>query len=135
MNGFFAGMRRSGFGSGISSDRLAKAMVEVLLQLPPEPTPTKELVVHHLGLVGQMATTRELNAAWNAAKRLAARDHSDKFGLDGNVLRPASAIPDRPRGKLSTAGQRKLAALADKEQVMPDEMLGRLIAAWRSKKE
>jgi len=35
-------MRRAGFGSGSSTGRLAQAMVDVLLRLPPEAPPTKE---------------------------------------------------------------------------------------------
>jgi hypothetical protein len=129
MNDFFAGMRRAGFGSGISANRLARAMVEIMVQLPSEPPPTKELVVRHLGLLGQMSATREINTAWNQAKRMAAREHPDKFALDGKVLRSAASLADRPSGKLSAATQRKLVALAAKEQLSPDELVSRLIAA------
>jgi hypothetical protein len=109
-------------------------MVEVLSQLPPEVTPSKEIVVQHLGLLGQMTKTRDINAAWNGAKRQVARDHPDRFCLDGKVLRRESAMEDGPREKLSTAGHRKLAALAAKEGMTPDELLGRLISTWRSAK-
>jgi hypothetical protein len=79
-----------------------------------------------------MSKTRDVNAAWNSAKRQVAREHPDRFCLDGKVLRPASAMENRPREKLSAAGHRKLAALATKEGMTPDELLGRLIASWRS---
>ena len=62
------------------------------------------------------------------------REHADRFCLDGKVLRRASAIEDRPREKLSTAGHRRLAALAAKEGMTPDELLGRLISTWRGAK-
>ena len=131
MSGYFAQMRRAGFDIGLSTGKLAQAMVEVLLRLPSEAAPTKELVVQHLGLLGQMSKTRDLNAAWNSAKRQVARERPDRFCLDGIVLRPASAVKDRPREKLSVAGHRKLAALATKEGTTPDELLSRLISSWR----
>ena len=132
MRGYFAPIRRAGFDIGLSAGKLTKAMVEVLSQLPPEVTPSKEVVVQYLGLLGQMSKTRDLNAAWNGAKRQAVRDHPDRFCLDGKVLRWASAMEERPREKLSTAGHRKLAALAAKEGLTPDELLSRLISAWRA---
>jgi hypothetical protein len=132
MRGYFAQVRRAGFDIGLSTGKLTKAMVDVLLQLPAEAAPSKELVVQHLGLLGQMSKTRDVNAAWNNAKRQIVRDHPDRFWLDGKVLRPASAFEDRPREKLSAAGHRKLSALAAKEGLTPDELLGRLISSLRS---
>ena len=131
MKGYFAQVRRAGFDIGLSTGKLAKAMVEVLSQLPPEAPPSKQVVVAHLGPLGQMSKTRDVNAAWNNAKRQVVREHPDRFCLDGKVLRWAAAMEDRPREKLSAAGHRKLAALATKEGMRPDELLGRLIASWR----
>ena len=134
-SGYFAQIRRAGFDIGLSTGKLTKAMIEVLLQLPPGVTPSKELVVQHLGLLGQMSKTRDINAAWNSAKRQVVREQPDRFCLDGKVLRAASAMKDRPREKLSTAGHRKLTALAAKERMTPDELLGRLISSWRNAKK
>ncbi len=134
MRGFFTRIRRGGFGVGVSVGKLAKAMVDVLSQLPPGATLSKDVVVQYLGLLGQMSASRDINAAWNAAKRQAARDWPEKFSLDGKVLRWASCMESRPRDKLSTAGHRKLAALAAKEGTTPDELLRRLISSWRRAK-
>ena len=134
MRGYFAQVRRAGFDIGLSAGKLTKAMVEVLSQLPPGATPSKEVVVQHLGLLGQMSKTREIDAAWNSAKRQVVREHSDRFSLDGKVLRWASAMEDRPREKLSTSGHRKLADLAAKEGMTPKELLRRLISSWRRAK-
>ena len=131
MRGYFAQVRRAGFDIGLSTGKLAKAMVEVLSQLPPEAPPSKQVVVEHLGPLGQMSKTRDFNAAWNNAKRQVVREHPDRFCLDGKVLRWATVMEDRPREKLSAAGHRKLAALATKEGMTPDELLGRLISSWR----
>ena len=134
MRGYFAQVRRAGFDIGLSAAKLTKAMVEVLSQLPPAATPSKDVVVQRLGLLGQMTKTRDINAAWNSAKRQIAREHPDRFCLDGKVLRWASEMEERPREKLSTTGQRKLAALAAREGITPDEVLRRLISAWRDAK-
>ena len=133
MRDYFAQVRRAGFDIGLSAGKLTLAMVEVLRQLPPEAKPSKDVVVQHLGLLGQMSKTRDINSAWNSAKRQIVRDHRDRFCLDGKVLGRASATEDRPREKLSTAGHRRLGALA-KEGMTPDELLGRLISSWRSAK-
>jgi len=135
MKGYFAQVRRAGLDIGLSTGKLTKAMVEVLLQLPSASTPSKEVVVQHLGLLGQMSKTRDVNAAWNSAKRQVFREHADRFCLDGKVLRWASAKGDPPREKLSAAGHRKLTALAAKEGMTPDELLGRLISSWRNSQE
>lgn len=134
MKGYFAQVRRAGFDLGLSAGKLTKAMVEVLSQLPPGVTPSKEVVVQHLGMLGQMSKTRDVNAAWNSAKRQVVRAYPDRFCLDGKVLRSASATEDRPREQLSATGRRKLATLAAKEGMTPDQLLGRLISSWRSSK-
>jgi hypothetical protein len=134
MRGYFAQVRRAGFEIGVSSGKLAQAMVEILLQLPPTTASSKEVVVPHLGLLGQMSRSRDLNTAWNSAKRRIVREHPEKFCLDGKTLRRATAVEDRPREKLSAAGHRKLTTLAAKEGLTPDDLLGRLISSWRQAK-
>ena len=94
-----------------------------------------EVVMQHLGLLGQMSKTRDINAAWKSAKRQVVREHPDRFFLAGKVLRRASAAGDGPPEKLSAAGHRRLASLAAKEGITPDELLGRLISCWRKTKK
>ncbi|MGA2259977.1 MAG: hypothetical protein ABSH28_00925 [Acidobacteriota bacterium] len=132
MRDYFAQVRRAGFDIGVSAGKLTKAMVEILLQLPPEAAPSKDVVVRHLGLLGQMSKTRDINAAWNSAKRQVAREHPDRFCIEGKVLRWASDQEDRPQEKLSPAGHRKLASLAAKQGITPDKLLNLLISTWCS---
>ena len=131
---YYAQARRAGLDIGLSVGKLTKAMMEVLSQLPPEATLSKAVVVGHLGPLGQMSKTRDITAAWNNAKRQVVREHPERFSLDGKVLRWASSTAVRPREKLSAAGHRKLAALAAREGMSPDDLLGRLIASWRKAK-
>jgi hypothetical protein len=135
MRDYFAQVRRAGFDIGISAGKLTSAMVEVLLQLPPKASPTKDVVEQHLGLLGQMSKTRDINTAWNHAKRQVAREHPDRFCMQGKVLRWASDKEDRPREKLSPDGHRKLAALAAKQGITSDELLNRMISTWRKAQE
>jgi hypothetical protein len=134
MRTIFGSARRGGFDLGLSPGKLTLAMVDVLLQLSPGATLSKEVVVQYLGLLGQLSKTRDVNTAWTSAKRQVVRDHPDRFCLVGKVLRWATEVEYRPREKLSPAGLRKLATLAAKEGMTPDELLGRLIATWRQAK-
>ncbi|MBM4319863.1 MAG: hypothetical protein FJ125_07860 [Deltaproteobacteria bacterium] len=135
MRGSFGQAHRAGFDIGLSTGKLTKAMVEVLLQLPPDAPLSKEVVVHYIGFLGQASKTRDVNAAWTSAKRQVVRDHPDRFCLVGKVLRWTASTPDPPPVKLSAAGHRKLVALAAKEGTTPDEMLGSLISSWRQAKK
>ena len=101
MKGYFAQVRRAGFDSGISAGKLSRAMMEVLSQLPREAPPSKDVVVQHLGLLGQMSKIRDIDAAWNNAKRQIVRERPERFCLDGKVLRRASETEERPREQLS----------------------------------
>jgi hypothetical protein len=65
----FSEMRRAGMGVGVSKTKLVQAMLEILIQLPEGATNLKETIVAHLGLLGQMSSTRNINAAWNDAKK------------------------------------------------------------------
>jgi hypothetical protein len=133
MTRYFDQMRRAGFDVGVSAGKLTKMMIEVLLELPADVALSKESVVLHLGLLGQMAKTRDINTAWNQAKRQIVRLHPERFALEGKILRRASAAAGRPRPvKLTAAGQRRLATLAAREGLTSDDMLDRLIDTWRA---
>jgi len=131
MRDLFADVRRAGFDIGLSAGKLAKAMVEVLSQLPAGSKISKEVVVRHLGLLGQMSKSRDLDTAWDKAKRQAARELPGRFWLDGRILRWESERADLPREKLSAAGRRRLEDLAAREGVSPDALLAALIRSWR----
>lgn len=131
MRRYFADVRRSGFDIGVSTGELTKGMVAALSQFAPDTPLSKEVVAGSLGILGQMSKTRDINAAWDRAKRQVAREQPDRFCLDGKVLRWASALENRSREKLSSTGHRKLTAMAAKEGISPDEFLKRLIASRR----
>jgi hypothetical protein len=131
MKGDFSQVRRAGFDIGLSAGKLTKAMVEVLSQLPPEgdaleggrraaPRPPRADVQdprHQRCLERRQAPSRA-----RALRQVLCRRQGPAFGISEGGC---------PREKLSTAGHRKLAALAAKEGVTPDELLSRLISSWR----
>jgi len=81
MKGYFAQVRRAGFDIGISAGTLTKAMVEVLSQLSPEATPSKDIDVRHLGLIKQMSKTRDINAALAAKENMTPDELLDRLIL------------------------------------------------------
>ena len=132
---FFAQMRRAGMGVGLSKAKLSQGMLEVLFQLPRGTKDLKETIVGHLGLLGQMSSTRDINAAWNEAKKKAARENPEKFLLDNRgVLRwndGSFKVLDR---NISPANLRKLNELADAEGSSIDQLVSKMIRQYKKRK-
>ncbi len=125
---FFTGMKRSGMGVGLSKTKLAKMMIEILVQLPMGTTRLKETVVANLGLIGQMSTTRDLTAAWNEAKKIAGRDYPEKFILDGKkALQWNNGTVEIVDKKISAANFKKLNELAEIEGCTVNQFISKLL--------
>ena len=69
----------------LSKGRLSKMMLEKLLDFPFGTKNLKENVTFRLGMIGQLSTSRDINAAWNETKKKAAKLYTDKFILDGRT--------------------------------------------------
>jgi len=83
-----------------------------LRTLSSDVPPTKQVVVQHLGLLGQsgqMSKTRDLNAAWNSAKRQVAREHPATFCLDG---KSAATLANALASDVGRADSHRAAILA-----------------------
>lgn len=119
-------------GIGVSKAKLAQAMLEILIQLPEGTTRLKETIVSHLGLLGQMAATRDINVAWNDAKKKAAKEHPDKFILDGRKVLHwndgSVSVLDR---NISTPNFKKLNELAASEDCTVNQLISKLIRNYR----
>lgn len=85
-------------------------MLEILVQLPSGTTDLKNTVVAHLGLLGQMSATPDIHAAWNDAKKKAAREYPDK--------------------DLSVANQKKLKELAASPSPLLGVITTRFVLHW-----
>jgi len=51
--------------------------------LPKTSETVSNLSLLNLGMLGHMSATRDINAAWNEAKRKAAKEYPEKFILAG----------------------------------------------------
>lgn len=128
----FSEMRRAGMGVGVSKTKLAKAMLEILIQLPEGATNLKETIVAHLGLLGQMSPTRDINAAWNDAKKRAAREYPEKFVLDSRkVLHWNDGSVKIMDKKISSANFKKLNELAEQENCTVNQIISKLIRYYQ----
>ena len=131
----FAQMRRAGMGVGISKAKLSEAMLEILVQLPEGTTNLKEVIVANMGLIGQMSATRDINEAWNQAKKKAVKLYPEKFILDGrNVLHWNDGSIEALDKKISTSNFKKLNVLSEKEGCKVNALISKMIKSFEKKK-
>ena len=131
-SGMFSQMRRAGMTSGISRTKLSQSMLEILSQLPEGTSNLKDTIVHHLGLFGQMASTRDISEAWIQTKKKAAKEYPSKFILDDrNVLRwndGSVKIYDR---KISASNFKRLNEVADLEGCSVNQLVSKLLKSYQ----
>ena len=113
---------------GLSKGKLSIAMLEILIQLPTGTIHLKETVVTNLGILGNMSATRDINAAWNEAKKKVAKEYPDKFILDGRKILHwndgSVKILDK---KISSVNFKKLNELAEIENCSVNQLISKLI--------
>jgi hypothetical protein len=124
------------FMAVLSKGRLTNMMLERLLDLPEGATHLKENVTLRLGMVGQLSTSREINAAWNETKKKAAKLHPGKFILDGrSVLHWNDGSIKMLDKKISSSNYKKLNELADIENCNVNSMVSKLITSYKKNKK
>jgi len=120
----------------LSKNRITKMMLERLLELPEGAKHLKENVTLRLGMVGQLSSSREINAAWNETKKKAAKLHPDKFILDGRgVLHWNDGSLKILDKKISSANFKKLNELAETESCNVNSMVSKLISSYKENKK
>ena len=120
----------------LSKNRITKMMLERLLELPEGAKHLKENVTLRLGMVGQLSSSREINAAWNETKKKAAKLHPDKFILDGRgVLHWDDGSVKILDKKISSANFKKLNELAETESCNVNSMVSKLISSYKENKK
>jgi hypothetical protein len=134
----FGDMRRAGMSVGLSKGKLSKAMLEILIQLPTGTTHLKENVLANLGILGKMSPTRDINAAYNEAKKKAAKEYPEKFILDGRKALHWNdgsvkivKILDK---KISTVNFKKLNELAEFENCSVNQLISNLLKNYQKGK-
>ena len=131
----FGDMRRAGMTVGLSKGKISKAMLEILVQLPTGTTHLKETVVANLGLLGNMSATRDINAAWNAAKKKAAKEYPEKFILDGRKgLHWDDGSVKILDEKISSLNFKKLNDLAEIENCSVNQLISKLLKNYQKGK-
>lgn len=127
----FSDMRRAGMGIGVSKAKLSDTMLNILLQLPMGSSNLKETIVAHLGLIGQMAATRDLNEAWTQTKKKAAKLYQDKFILDGrNNLTWNDGTIKVTDKYISPANLKKLNELAIEKECSVNAIITKFLKAY-----
>ena len=120
----------------LSKGRLSKMMLDILLEFPSGAKNLKDNVTLRLGLIGQMSTTRDINAAWNETKKKAARLYPDKFILDERSFLHwndgSVKVLDK---KISSANFKKLNELAVTENCNVNAMVSKLISSYKRHKK
>jgi hypothetical protein len=120
----------------LSKGKLSKMMLDVLLELPFGAKNLKENVTLRLGIVGQLSTARDINAAWNETKKKAAKLYPDKFTLDGrNALHWNDGSVKVLDKKISSANYKKLNELADSENCNVNAIVSKLISNYKKHKK
>ena len=131
----FGDMRRAGMTVGLSKGKISKAMLEILVQLPTGTTHLKETVVANLGLLGNMSATRDINAAWNVAKKKAAKEYPEKFILDGRkVLHWNDGSVKILDKKISSVNFKKLNDLTEIENCSVNQLISKLLKNYQKGK-
>jgi hypothetical protein len=119
----------------LSKGRLSKMMLDVLLELPFGAKNLKDNVTLRLGFIGQMSTSRDINAAWNETKKKAAKLYPDQFILDGrNVLHWNDGKVKVLDKKISASNFKKLNELADTENCNVNALVSKLISIYKKHK-
>ena len=119
----------------LSKGRLSKMMLEILSEFPSGTKNLKKNITLRLGMIGQMSTTRELDAAWNETKKKAANLYPEKFILDGRgVLHWNDGSVKILDKKISSTNYKKLNELAEQENCSVDALVSRLISYYKKHK-
>jgi len=120
----------------LSKGRLSKMMLDILLEFPSGAKNLKDNVTLRLGMVGQLSTARDINAAWNETKKKAAKLYPDKFILDGrNVLHWNDGRVIVLDKTISSANYKKLNELADIENCNVNAIVSKLISYYKKHKK
>lgn len=118
--------------------RLVDKMLEELLKLPPGTKKLKDNVLLRIGSIRSIVflnSKREINEAWEIAKKRAAKNHPDIFILDDrNILNWNDGSVKILDKKITRTNFKKLNELAEKEGVSVNAMVSKLITLYKKKK-
>lgn len=118
--------------SVLSKAKITNMMLERLLELPAGAKNLKVNVTLRLGMVGQLSTSREINAAWNETKKKAAKLHPEKFFLDQRgALKWNDGSVKILDKKISSSNFKKLNEIADSQGCSVDSIVTKLVTLYK----
>ena len=110
-------------------------MLDILLQLPSGMKNIKDNITFRLGLIGQMSSARDIRAAWDETKNIAAKLHPDRFILDKrNALQWNDGSVQVLDERISNANFKRLNELAKKESCTVDALVTILISHYKKRR-
>ena len=128
-------MKKERVMSVLSKGRIAKLIVEQLAGLPFGTGNLKNNAMRGLGFVVPLSTTREIDAAWDEAKKKVVKLYPDKFVLDDRGVLcwndGSVKILDK---KISSKNFTKLNELAESEGCSVDSIVSKLISHYKTAK-
>ena len=102
------------------------------IQLPVGTTDLKNVIIQNLGFMASLASTRDINAAWNDTKKNAAKEYSDKFILnERDILHWNDGSEKILDKKISTTNFKKLNMLAESERCSTNDIITKLIKVYK----
>ena len=120
----------------LSKGRLSKMMLEILSEFPSGTKNLKKNIILRLGMIGQMSSNRDIDAAWNETKKKAANLYPEKFILDGRgVLHWNDGSVKILDKKISSTNYKKLNELAEQKNCSVDALVSRLISYYKKHKK
>ena len=120
----------------LSKGRLSKMMLEILSEFPSGTKNLKKNITLQLGMIGQLSSNRDIDAAWNETKKKAANLYPEKFILDGRgVLHWNDGSVKILDKKISSTNYKKLNELAEQENCSVDALVSRLISYYKKHKK
>jgi hypothetical protein len=116
----------------LSKAKLSKMMLDILLKFDFGTKNLKDNITFHLGIIGRMSTTRDINAAWDETKNKAAKLYPDRFILDKrNVLQWNDGSVKVLDERISSNTFKRLNELAEAENCSVDVLVMRLISHYK----
>ena len=92
----------------------------------------KEVVVRHIGLLGQMAPSRDIDDAWDQTKKKAVNLHPERFTLDARKSLKWNDGTTKVLDKdISPANFKKLNELARTEGCTVNSIVAKAIKAYK----
>ena len=109
-------------------------MLTCLYKIPKGTDNIKQLTLFQIGHLLPLSTQRDINAAWTIMKKKAVKEQPEKFILDNRgVLKWNDGSVKILDKKITLPNFKKLNTLAEEENCTVNQMITKLIKAYKKK--